>query len=161
VEEDNVIVEIASKVESNEDELDAAGTEEVVVPQTKYPVQVVVFETQPEADVNNQPRDVVAGHKYGGFIQPAESECDNYSSYSQLASQQSEKSYTCYHCGNGMATVWCPTCTYEVEFRCAEYNEEWLGNEDDCPVDARGFHNWNRKIVETEGLPALKNARHL
>jgi hypothetical protein len=123
-EEYNVIVEIGSEVKSEEDLVVAAETEDVVVPETQNYVQVIVFETQPEADVNNQPRDVATGQKYCGFIQPAESEGDDYSSYSQLSSQLSEKSYTCYHCGNGMATARCPTCTYGVEFTCADCNEE-------------------------------------
>jgi hypothetical protein len=58
---------------------------------TQYYVQGVVFETQPKANVDTQPRDVATGHKYGGFIQPDESEGDDYYlSYSQFSSQLSE-----------------------------------------------------------------------
>jgi hypothetical protein len=45
VEEDNAIVDIESEVKSDEDEVVAAETEDVVVPETQYSVQVVVFET--------------------------------------------------------------------------------------------------------------------
>jgi rRNA maturation endonuclease Nob1 len=48
---------------------------------------------------------------------------------------------TCYHCGNGMTTARCPTCTYGVDFTCANCNEEWMGNDDDSPVGAHGFRN--------------------
>jgi hypothetical protein len=104
-------------VENNEDEeVVVPETEDVVVPETQDYVQVVVFETQPEADVDNQPPDFYDGHNYGGFNQPAESEGDDYLSYSQLSSQLSEQVYTRYHCGNGISTDWCPPCTYSVGF---------------------------------------------
>jgi hypothetical protein len=117
VEEDNFIVEIGSEVEIDEDEeVVVPETEDVVVPSTQDYVQVVVFEKQPEADVDNQPPDFADGHNYGGFNQPAESEGDDYLSYSQFSSQLSEQVYTGYHCGNGISTDRCPTCTYRVGF---------------------------------------------
>jgi hypothetical protein len=69
--------------------------DEVVVPETQESVQVVVFETQPEADVYTQPHAIAeAGHKFGGFHQPNESDGDAYLSYSQFLSHSSEQGYS-------------------------------------------------------------------
>jgi hypothetical protein len=92
-EEDNVIEEIDSEGESDEAEEvvvpEMEDTVDEVEPETQESLQVAVFETQPQYDVANQPRDVdiAAGHKYGGFHQPTESEGDDYSSYSQLSTR--------------------------------------------------------------------------
>jgi hypothetical protein len=130
-------------------------TEDDMVPQTQWYLQVFVFETQPETDIDTQPQphNVAVGHIYGGFHHPTESEGDDYLSSSQFSSQLSEQSYNCYHCDKGMATDQFPTCTYGVEFTRADCNTEWMSNYDDYPVGAHDFHNWKRKLLDTEGLP--------
>jgi hypothetical protein len=121
VEEDNLIEEINSEVESDEDEgVVVPETEDKVVLETQESLQVVVFETQPKADANNQPHNVAAGRKCGGFHHPTASDGDAYSSYSQFSSQLSKQGYTCYDCGNGIATAWCLTWTDGVECTCAD-----------------------------------------
>jgi hypothetical protein len=112
-EEDNVIEEIESEVESEEfDEVVVSETEdELVVPETQESAHMVVFETQPESEVDTQPHTVAAGHTYGGFRPPTESDGDEYLSYSQISSHLLDQGYICYHCGNGISTAWCPTCT--------------------------------------------------
>jgi hypothetical protein len=138
-----------------------ADEEEEVVPETEDSYQVIVFEIQAEVDEvvvdnNKKPRDVVTGSTYGGGRPPTESEGDDYSPYSQF----SEQGHTFSHCGNEVATYRFPTCTYGYDVTCADCNEEWLGNEDDCPVGAHGFHNWKRKLIDTEGCyPGLKVVR--
>jgi hypothetical protein len=66
---------------------------------------------------------VAARCNVGGFHPPMESEDDDYVSYSQLSSQLLEQGYTCYHCSKGMTIARCPTCTYGVDFICAECYE--------------------------------------
>jgi hypothetical protein len=116
-----------------------------------------VLEKQPEFDdvvvnllphkVNNQPRDVAAGHNYDGFHPPTESEGNKCLSYSKF----SEQGYPCCHYVNRMANARCPACTSGVDFTCADCNDEWLCNEDDCPVGAHGVHNWKHTLVDTKG----------
>jgi hypothetical protein len=62
--------------------------EEVIVPATQESLQVVVLESPPEVDevvvdllpneVDNQHCNVAAGHNYGGFYPPTESEGNEY-----------------------------------------------------------------------------------
>jgi hypothetical protein len=131
-----------------------------VVPEAEDSYQVIVFETQPEVDEVVVPPALVTGSIYGGFQLPTKLEGDDYSSNSQFSSQFSDQGHTCYHCGNEMATARCPICNYGHGHTCADCNEEWLGNEDACPLGAHGFHNWKRKQVDIEGDdPALKLAR--
>jgi hypothetical protein len=138
-----------------------ADEKEEVVPDTEESYQVIVFETKPEVDDVVVPPAVVTGSTYGGFQLPTESEVDDYLSFSQFSSQLSDQGHTCSHFGDEMSTSRCPICTYGNDHTtCADCNEEWLGNEDACPIGAHGFHNWKRKVVDNEGDdPALKVAR--
>jgi hypothetical protein len=118
VEEDNVIVEIDSEVDSDDEAPLLADGVLVVVPETEEAVAVIAPETQ-ETVMDLLPHEVVnpcpnrAEFKYGGFPPPTLSEGNTYSSYSQFASQFSDHDcHTCLHVDeewrpNAAQTAWC------------------------------------------------------
>jgi hypothetical protein len=129
VEEENVIVDIRSEVDSDEPP-SLADDALFLVPEMEESVAVIVPETQetvvdllPHEAIN--PRPNRAEFAYGGFHPKPLSEGYTYSSYSKFASQLSDHDgLACFHCGRGMATERCPNCIYGVEFSCSYCDEE-------------------------------------